>query len=468
MLLATSRVDLVSVMAEDPVTVTAPVNASGGVGTFHFEISPALPPGLAMNASDGSISGSAVGESAETVYTVTISDSIAQRASATFSLRVFPTLKTFVFNASETHRVNDTVSYTPATTSGGLRPYHYTVTPALPAGLVMNEGTGAVTGIATAASAFTTYTYTVMDGLGHFVTGKFSLLIEPELSAITVTPTISVVADANVMEIPIKAEGGLGLHHFSVQPALPAGLTMDELSGAIKNIPGTRIELSPETVYSVTVTDSANPRQSASATFKLGVSPNPGIAITLNAPAKPQRVNQAFPPYAPVTASSGVGSALTYKVAPALPAGLSMDSATGIISGMPTVEQIDDDAARYTVTVTDSASPAHEAEARFGLVTYQLPTATVLESSKTYQVGEAVNYQPASGVSAAGRPVTYRVAGGGLPPGLKMDPNTGVITGMAREKMKNEFFVYISDLAVPGVVSASAFFSLEIVQPAVP
>lgn len=49
-----------------------------------------------------------------------------------------------------------------------------------------------------------------------------------------------------------------------------------------------------------------------------------------------------------------------------------------------------------------------------------------------------------------------------------MDPNTGVITGMAREKMKNEFFVYISDLAVPGVVSASAFFSLEIVQPEVP
>lgn len=468
MLLATPRVDLVYVMAEDLVTVTAPVNASGGVGTFHFEISPALPPGLAINASDGSISGSAVGESAEAVYTVTISDSIAQRASATFSLRVFPTLKTSVFNASETHRVNDTVSYTPATTSGGLRPYHYTVMPALPAGLVMNEGTGAITGTATAASAFTTYTYTVMDGLGHFVTGKFSLLIEPELSAITVTPTISVVADANVTEIPIKAEGGLGLHHFSVQPALPAGLTMDELSGTIKNIPGTLIELSPETVYSVTVTDSANPRQSASATFKLSVSSNPGIAITMNAPVKPQRISMVFPPYAPVTASSGIGSVLTYTVAPALPSGLSMDPATGIISGTPTVEQVDSSDARYTVTVTDSASPAHEAEARFGLVTYQLPTATVLVSSKTYRAGEAVNYQPVSGVSAAGRPVTYRVAGGGLPPGLKMDPNTGVITGTTHEEMKSEFFVYVSDLPLDGVVFASALFILEIVPPAAP
>lgn len=444
-LAATTVISTQTVVMGDPLNST-PVTAAGGVGKPHFAITPPLPAGLSMDTDTGAITGAATGESKATVYTVTVTDDAANSATATFSLEVNAGLSTWVFNHSETHRVTDQVDYTPPITSGGVRPYHYTVTPALPAGLAMNAGTGAITGAATAPSTLTTYTYTVTDSATrtHSTTGTFSLLIAPALTVTTVISTMSVAADAIVTDTPVKAEGGLGLHHFSVQPALPAGLTMDELSGTIKNVPGTPIALSPAKEYTVTVTDSATPLQTATAMFTLAVDGG-GIAVTLNTPTMSQPINEPLTAYAPVTASGGVG-ALSYDVAPPLPDGLTMDPATGVISGTPVVEQMDGDAARYTVTITDGASPAHTVQRQFGLATFERPTATVLERTKAYMIWDTVNYKPVEGGGAGGRMLHYRMLHGGLPAGLTMDADTGVVSGTALEvSPSNTFAVAISD-----------------------
>lgn len=458
----TSRVDAISVTAGDPVTVAAPVEASGGVGARHFEISPALPAGLALDASDGGISGSAVGESAETVYTVTVSDSVGQRASSAFSLRVFPILQTNVPNAGEVHRVHDTVSYTPALTWGGVPPYRYSVTPALPAGLALNAGTGAITGVTTTPSLLATYTYTVTDSAmpEHSAKGTFSLLVVPALTAATVKPAVSIMVDAAIVdEAPVNAVGGLGLLHFSVQPPLPDGLQMEERNGKIKNVPGTPIAVSPATEYTVTVTDSADPLQTVTATFTLAVHGN--LAAALNQPYTTQALNEPLTAYAPVTASGGVGP-LSYDVAPPLPDGLTMDRATGVISGTPTVEQLDTNIARYTVTISDTASPAHTVQERFGLLAFERPTANVRVPVKAYMIGDAVSYSPVQGGGAGGRKLEYRMLHGGLPAGLTMDSTTGEITGTALEvSPSNTFAVAISDPLVEAVPT-SAFFNLEI------
>ncbi|MFP3710750.1 putative Ig domain-containing protein, partial [Paraburkholderia sp. SIMBA_009] len=91
-------------------------------------------------------------------------------------------------------RVHDTVSYTPALTWGGVPPYRYSVTPALPAGLALNAGTGAITGVTTTPSLLATYTYTVTDSAmpEHSAKGTFSLLVVPALTAATVKPAVSI------------------------------------------------------------------------------------------------------------------------------------------------------------------------------------------------------------------------------------------------------------------------------------
>lgn len=469
MLLATPRVGSLDLSAGDRVAVAAPVAASGGMGTLHFEISPPLPAGLAMDASDGSLSGAAIGESVETVYTVTISDSISQKASATFSLRVHPALMTSVFNAGETHRVEDAVSYTPPTTWGGLPPYHYTVTPALPAGLAMNAGSGAITGTATAPSAFTTYTYTVTDSAlpAHSATGTFSLMIAPRLTATVLVPVISVRSADTVRQAPVKAEGGLGLPHFSVQPPLPAGLRLDEASGIVESVAGAAIDLSPATEYTITVTDSATPVQSATARFTLDV--HAGVVVTRQPALAPLPIRQPMRAYAPVLASGG-GGALTYTVAPPLPPGLRMDPDSGEISGTPTAEQLDGDSTKYVVTVSDSAHAGNEATASFGLVTFEPVTVTPFFSDYLLMVGESPNplnpYIPVKGGGAGGRPLKYRMHGGGLPAGLSLDPDTGIVSGTAAEiTAPNTYALLVSDPAVPGALPRLAYFDLTIMPP---
>ncbi|WP_268647964.1 putative Ig domain-containing protein, partial [Escherichia coli] len=122
------------------------------------------------------------------------------------------------------------------------------------------------------------------------------------------------------------------------------------------------------------MTDSATPLHTATATFTLAV--DDGIAVTLNTPNMIiMTVNEPATAYAPVTASGGIGS-LSYDVTPPLPNGLTMDPATGVISGTPTVESLML-VGFYTVTITDGASPAHTVQGKFQLVTHSRPTVSV-------------------------------------------------------------------------------------------
>jgi hypothetical protein len=141
---------------------------------------------------------------------------------------------------------------------------------------------------------------------------------------------------------PITAAGGVGNKSYSVSPALPAGLSLNSSTGAITGTPTTA---SVSTSYTVTVTDSS---ATVSSTFSLSVNQ----ALSAGSGSIPANIYKDSPvtPFSPVSISGGT-SPITYAVSPSLPAGLTLNASTGVISGTPTSTAVN---ATYTITATDA------------------------------------------------------------------------------------------------------------------
>ena len=146
---------------------------------------------------------------------------------------------------------------------------------------------------------------------------------------------------------------------------------------------------------------------------------------------------------------------LKWSVTPTLPSPLSLDSATGTITGTP-IKAFPKD--NFTFTVTDSASPAASISVELSLEIKARITTTAL---KVGVVGSPYNET----LKAEGcvPPLKWSV-NPRLPDQLTLDPTTGVISGTpAAPSAPKQFTFTVTETAAP-VASATADLTLEIVS----
>jgi hypothetical protein len=127
---------------------------------------------------------------------------------------------------------------------------------------------------------------------------------------------------------------------YSVSPALPAGLTLNPTSGVIS---GTPLAASPDTTYTVTASNAGG---SATAFLRFPVLVPPTVAYASPVTASVGAV------LAPLVPTLG-GDIDSLFIQPALPDGLTFDSATGIVSGTPSRARV---AVTYTVTARNAGA----------------------------------------------------------------------------------------------------------------
>jgi hypothetical protein len=122
------------------------------------------------------------------------------------------------------------------------------------------------------------------------------------------------------------------------------------------------------------------------------------------------------------TPTSSGGAVVSYAVSPALPAGLTLDASTGVISGTPTAETAP---ASYTVTATNSGGST---TASVSITVHDAAPSSLsyFSNPATYTKGAAITDNMPS--SSGGAVVSYAVSPA-LPTGLTLNTTTGVISG---------------------------------------
>lgn len=448
---ATQALATTALSLNQVATPFTPVTIAGGVSPYEFTVQPGLPTGLSLSATTGEISGTPTALSANTTYTMTITDANGVSDSRTFDLGVTDGPAAAVAISTKGLTINrPATEFKPVTGSGGTGTLSYEIAPSLPGTLSFNSSTGAITGTPTAVMAATVYTVTVTDEASESDSQSFTLTVNPGVAASQAVASAYATADTAVTAFtPVTASGGTAPLTYSVSSTLPAGLAMSSSTGAIS---GTATEAAIAANYTVTVTDAQGDTDTA--VFTLTVS---GELVATQAVATKEVTQGAeIAAFTPVTGAGGRAS-LSYSVAPTLPTGLVLAPATGAITGEP---QGTSAASTYTVTVTDANTAT--ATATFSLTINSAVVATQAVASKTLSADVAATpFTPVTGTGGTGS-LAYSISPS-LPDGLEMDPDTGAVSGTATAGASEAVYTVTVTDAV--LATATATFSLTVNGP---
>lgn len=379
-----------------------------------YSVSPALPAGINMNSTSGVISGTPTATAPQATYTVTASNSAG---AATFSLTisvgeapVSPPVD-LSYSSPQSYTVGSAIAPLNPTVTGTV--IDYSVSPALPSGLTLDEVSGQISGTPNSVAAPAKYTVSANNSAG---TATFELLIEVKAPAggapsglSYASPQTYIVGAAIAPLIPSIT--GVATS-YSVSPSLPTGLALDGATGQITGTPAAAV---PQATYKVTASNAVGSTSFDLIIIVAAAPPPPPSGLSYPSPQTYTVGTPIMPLHPAVT-----GTATSYSVTPALPAGLALNSANGEITGTPAAATQE---TTYTVTASNQAGSA-----MFGLtITVNLapPTELSYPSPQMFTVGTAI--APLI-PTVTGTVEKYSVAPA-LPPGLSLNTGTGEISG---------------------------------------
>ncbi|NDV14111.1 autotransporter domain-containing protein [Crenobacter caeni] len=330
----------------NPVTATVAANSSNNEITANLSGDPATSVAITSAASHGTATAvgtritytPTAGYSGSDSFTYTATNADGTSSPATVSITV--TAPTLNLTPSTLSRGTVGTAYSATfSASAGAAPYSYSITTgSLPGGLSLDPATGEISGTPT-GDGTSNFTVTVTDTYNATGSRAYSLVIGVQpVTAGDVTATVT--ANSNNNPITLNLGGGTATHVHIATSASHGTATAS----------GTSITYTPTAGYS------GSDSFTYGATNAAGTSRPATVNITVSAPTlslTPSTLSDGNvgTAYSAIFSASAGTAPYSYAItAGSLPAGLSLNAATGELSGIPT----GDGTSHFSVTATDA------------------------------------------------------------------------------------------------------------------
>lgn len=413
------------------VGIAYTLNAGATVATgpaLSYSVSPALPAGLFINATTGLISGTPTGGGTpSTTYTVSAFQVGCTPAtqSYTFLVNAPPCAPiTFINTTAPNGTVGTFYIFNVGATVAVGAALSYTVFPTLPVGLSLDAANGIIFGTPIIAALSATYTVTASQAGCPSASQAFTFAIVAGgiCSPIIFTNTVAPAATVGVFysfNAGATVATGPALSYAAF--ALPTGLSINPTTGVITGIP---LIVTPSANFTVVASQIGCPGNGQF--FTIAVNPPSATcsSIIFTNTIAPNAIINIFYTFN-AGATVATGSALSY-ISSALPAGLSINPTTGIISGIPTMVT---PSSSYNIVASQAGCPNGVQSFTFAVNPVNTCSAVIFNNTVAPNATLGVAYNFDAGASVINiLPLSYSISPV-LPAGLSLSATTGIISG---------------------------------------